>query len=93
MTDTMTDPADELADSCSMLISSGKGRCETAFATKFGVPEWSKEFYQIIFCLVDRADYVGALLLSRPQSAGFAEKLPMQINGLNELLPVPWTPR
>ncbi|MDX8460838.1 hypothetical protein [Mesorhizobium humile] len=31
-------------------------------AEQFGVEPWSKEFYQIIFCIIERADYLIALI-------------------------------
>jgi hypothetical protein len=55
---TLTDPARELADLCAKLSShrGSETRGSIFLAAAFDVPEWSTEFYQIIFSISRRAD-------------------------------------
>lgn len=57
---TITDPARELADFCDALLqaSSSSRTGDRVIAGVLGVEPWSGEFYQIIFCVMDRADFV-----------------------------------
>ena len=57
-----TDPARELAEVCDKLSVGDGHRGDQFLATQFGVKPWSQEFYQIIFCIIERADYVSNLL-------------------------------
>lgn len=52
----ITDPARELADLCSELKGGGKATGSDFLASKFGVPAWSAEFFQIIFVITKRID-------------------------------------
>jgi hypothetical protein len=53
---TVTDPARELADICVILGQASDKIGSTYLAEKFQVPEWSTEFYQIVFLFSKRAD-------------------------------------
>lgn len=53
---TITDPARELADICMRLSDGVSIKGDDFLASKFQVPVWSTEFFQIIFCISKRAD-------------------------------------
>lgn len=59
---TITDPAREFADLCQALTHSPKGRGDEHLAHHFKVRSWSAEFFQIIFCILSRADLVCELV-------------------------------
>ncbi|TPN28799.1 hypothetical protein FKO01_20590 [Mesorhizobium sp. B2-3-3] len=60
---TLTDPARELAEICERLSEPADRITGDAYmAKKFEVRAWSKDFYQIIFCIVERADYLLKLI-------------------------------
>ncbi|MCW2365560.1 hypothetical protein M2341_001007 [Sphingobium sp. B7D2B] len=60
---SLTDPARELADFCDDLISaSSSKRGDSVIARVLGVDAWSRDFYQIIFCVMDRADFIIEIL-------------------------------
>lgn len=50
----LTDPAREIAELCATLHVKTAQSGETFLAAKFGVGAWSREFYQIIFTVVER---------------------------------------
>jgi hypothetical protein len=54
----LTDPARELAELCERLASSSSKRGDLHLAELFDVAPWSREFYQIVFTIVDRCDFV-----------------------------------
>lgn len=57
MTDSsivLTDPAREIAELCAILQMQSGDAGETFLAEKFGVVPWSREFYQIIFTIIER---------------------------------------
>ena len=53
---TLTDPAREFADLCTELAVGSHAAGDEFLANAFGVKAWSAEFYQIIFCIIERAD-------------------------------------
>lgn len=53
---SITDPARELAEVCEKIAEPSKQRGDDYLAGKFGVGAWSTEFYQIVFCFIERAD-------------------------------------
>ena len=55
---TITDPARELADICVKLHCHPDKRGDQHLADVFDVQPWSAEFFQIIFCIVERADFL-----------------------------------
>lgn len=59
---TVTDPARELAELCERLSSADGNRGDHFLASKFGVPAWSFEFYQIIFCIVQRIEMLSEIV-------------------------------
>lgn len=59
---TITDPARELADICTQLSEGSRQNGATFLASRFEVPEWSTEFFQIIFLFSKRADELIAIL-------------------------------
>ena len=59
---TITDPARELADICTMLSDGSRQGGATFLASRFKVPEWSTEFFQIIFLFSKRADELIGIL-------------------------------
>lgn len=61
MTDR-TDPARELAEICDRLNVDSKRPGAEFLALKFEVEPWSREFYQIIFCILERADFLMRVL-------------------------------
>lgn len=59
---TVTDPARELAELCERLSSADGNRGDHFLASKFDVPAWSFEFYQIIFCIVQRIEMLEGII-------------------------------
>ncbi len=59
---SVTDPARELADACERLSKPSNKRGDDHLAEHFSVPTWSTEFFQIIFCLSERADQLGEII-------------------------------
>jgi hypothetical protein len=59
---TLTDPARELAELCSALAISSGNPGDHVLAEAFEVEAWSAEFYQIVFCIVERADSLIAIV-------------------------------
>lgn len=55
---TITDPAKDFADICTALESNVPNTGDTYLASKFGVSPWSREFFQVIYCIMDKADFV-----------------------------------
>lgn len=54
---TETDPARSFAELCEMLQGAGSSQAgDNALAATFEVEEWSAEFYQILFNILDQAD-------------------------------------
>lgn len=62
---TITDPARELADICAALTTGHDKKGAAVLAATFDVEQWSAEFYQIVFTILQRIDelkgYVDAL--------------------------------
>ena len=59
----MTDPARELAELCERLHNAGDTRSGEAYlSAAFEVQAWSKDFYQIVFAILDRIELVKALI-------------------------------
>jgi len=93
---TLTDPAEELVDACERLIRANSNHSgEHALANAFGVEAWSKEYFQIIFCLVEQAERVlDALKAERPSEA-MIERAQIHTNGVRQalsgpILSTPW---
>lgn len=59
---TKTDPAKELAELCESLVTDVNLRGYDYLAERFGVPAWSKDFYQILFAILKRIDEVESLI-------------------------------
>lgn len=60
----LTDPAKELAELCRKLSDNTGQRGDDYLAAKFGVVAWSEEFYQIIFCIIERANFLEKIVKS-----------------------------
>lgn len=60
----LTDPARELAELCQKLHNPGDATIgHTYLAAQFGVRGWSKDFYQIIFAILDRIELVKSIII------------------------------
>ena len=59
---TLTDPARELVELCESLQVNTGTSGEALLAAKFDVPEWSPEFFQIVFTIVERCSLVKRLI-------------------------------
>lgn len=59
---TITDPARELAEVCEALSQNVDQRGYSFLASQFNVDPWSAEFFQILFCIMDRINYVEMLV-------------------------------
>ena len=59
---TITDPARELAEVCEALSQNVDQRGYSFLASQFKVDPWSAEFFQILFCIMDRINYVEMLV-------------------------------
>lgn len=67
MADTeYTDPARELADACEKLASQENQNGAAFLAAAFGVPAWSRDFYEIILAFQERIEYLSQVLQSIP---------------------------
>lgn len=64
MVEQFTDPARELAELCQNLCSQNTTRGDDHVASCFGVSPWSQEFFQIIFCITNRIDFLIELVPS-----------------------------
>ncbi len=54
----LTDPAKEYAALCELIASPGKSAGDEHLAKIFNVKPWSSDFYRIVFCIVQRADFL-----------------------------------
>lgn len=61
---TISDPAKELAELCNKLATSNRSRGDDHLASVFGFSAWSRDFYQVIFCIIERIDYLMELINS-----------------------------
>lgn len=59
---TITDPARELAELCETLSQYDNARGYSYLANRFNVNPWSAEFFQILFCIMERINFVEALV-------------------------------
>lgn len=81
---TLTDPARELADICTRL-SSHSDKVGSAFLSEqFNVPQWSTEFFQIIFLFSKRADELIAILPELSIDADYKEEFSTHIRGIQQ---------
>lgn len=53
-----TDPAREIVDICRQLGRPGDKRGDDYIAAKFGVDPWSRDFFEIVFSIVERLDHL-----------------------------------
>ena len=58
----VTDPAKELAELCEKLSTNSGKRGDDHIAAMLGVEPWSREFYQIIFQIIERIDLISGIL-------------------------------
>ncbi len=60
----VTDPAREIANVCEKLANAKNGsiRGDDHLAAAFTVQAWSTEFYQIVFCIVERCTFLEKIL-------------------------------
>jgi hypothetical protein len=59
---SFTDPAAEFADLCRKISGRSQEIGEHFLAGQFQVAAWSYEFYQIIFCIIERAELLKTVL-------------------------------
>ncbi|MEY9629896.1 hypothetical protein [Sinorhizobium fredii] len=59
---TLTDPARELAEVCEKLAHEDPRPGDAYLSERFSSAPWSKEFFQVVFCILERADYLGDLI-------------------------------
>lgn len=62
-----TDPARELADICARLSHKSDAAGYEFLAGCFEVEPWSREFFQIAFCILDRADFLKRIVADLDQ--------------------------
>lgn len=55
---TLTDPARELAEICTSLQAQSGHEGDVFVGSKLEVEPWSKEFFQILFCITERIDFL-----------------------------------
>lgn len=79
-----TDPARELVDLCTKLYSGVGTRGDTFLAEVFGVPAWSKEFYQIVFSIIERADYLVAIVNELPLDDDFKREAAAHVDAIKQ---------
>lgn len=78
---TFTDPADELARTCDRIIGAASmGRGDQTVASVVGVAPWSKEYFQVVFCLVEQADRVYDILRQQGLSESFLGRASTHLN-------------
>ncbi|PCD02663.1 hypothetical protein COC42_14835 [Sphingomonas spermidinifaciens] len=78
-----TDPASEFAALCDKLAPAVDARGSDHLASMFNVEEWSLEFYQILFCIIERANLIKQLMETIPEAAHIA---PDAIAHIDDLL-------
>lgn len=71
---TLTDPAREYAELCEALAEESHAPGDAHLANKFGVKPWSSEFYQIVFCIIERANRLVELVDGLGLDEDFAEQ-------------------
>lgn len=69
----ITDPAEEFVLLCQNLASSSKETGAAFLSSQFDVEPWSFEFFQIIFCIVERAEQLKRLVTEIPECSHIAE--------------------
>ncbi|SFK71871.1 hypothetical protein [Caulobacter sp. UNC279MFTsu5.1] len=77
-----TDPAIEFAELCTKLAASRTKTGTDHLADHFKVDAWSYEFYQILFCIIERANQIKMLVAGLPDAAHIAPDLTAHIDDL-----------
>lgn len=70
---SVTDPAEEFVLLCQNLASRSNDSGATFLASQFNVEPWSFEFFQIIFCIVERAEQLRRLVTDIPECSHISE--------------------
>ena len=78
----LTDPARELADLCDSLRQENDATGSGFLAARFQVPEWSAEFYQIIFSILQRIDDVATLVRSLDMDTDYKDEMAGHVEAL-----------
>lgn len=86
---TLTDPARELADLCARLSSFGGAEHQqkqgaTVLAAAFDVPEWSSEFYEVVFAISRRADDLVEIINALELDADTKSELVADVKNVQE---------
>lgn len=79
---TKTDPAAEFAALCEKLSNASRASGSDHLARHFQVEPWSYEFYQILFCVVERANQIKELVGNLPDASHIAPDLSAHIDDL-----------
>lgn len=72
----------ELASLCDSLAYGNDVTGYDHLAQKFNVDPWSLDFYQIIFCIVERANLIKDLINKMPESSHVADDIKIHIDDL-----------
>ncbi|HQS96969.1 MAG TPA: hypothetical protein PK823_10805 [Novosphingobium sp.] len=78
----VTDPAEEFAILCQSLAVDSAESGAIFLASVFEVEAWSFKFFQIIFCVVERAEYLRKLVNELPECSHIAELINDNLNGI-----------
>lgn len=79
---TITDPAEEFADVCKALSGAPNTAGANWLAEKFGTEPWSREFYQVLFAIVERGYYLIDLVGEMEEAAHIAPSVQADIKGI-----------
>lgn len=91
----ITDPALEFVEICDALRTQSNDRGSAHIAKAFRVDQWSSEFYEILFCIINRAYFICDIIKSNPNNAYIEADVRQSINTIlvalqPESLMTPW---
>ncbi|WP_133365034.1 hypothetical protein [Qipengyuania sediminis] len=78
----ITDPAEEFALVCKALANSTNATGADWLASQFDVDAWSKEFYLILFAIIERGHYLIEFVEDLPSAAHISDQVRSNIEGL-----------
>jgi hypothetical protein len=82
---TPTDPARELAELCTRLNVNDGTRGDEFLATQFDVDAWSTEFLIILSCIVERADFLIAIVNDLELDSDFKQEASSHIQSIKNV--------
>jgi hypothetical protein len=80
--ENVTDPVKEFALLCESLRSDENKTTSQYLAKKFNVPKLSQEFFQILFCILQRADFVIEIIATLDMDADLVSEYIENVNSI-----------